>query len=852
MRTSTGRRQRRKEKPQSPPGLVTVSQILLAILLLASPMLIGGVHAITAVLIAVVATVGLGLPYFVPRGRATGSLVVSIPTVAMGAMAVVTLMQLMPVPTVIYRVLQPEGYGYLVENYALLGEGMLGSGWHVLSTDPRATVGVALKWVALAAVSALATEVIGDSETRTRCFGVILITGGMVAVAGAVQLISDTELILGVYQAELLPSSISPFVNKNHAAGYYGLIALVGLCFAYDYLRRSPLKATLGFGASVVAMLLAMAHDSDGSNLAMLLGLSVLGGGLLFRSEVFHNKDKRPGVRGMAVGGLLLLSVGAFFLPERFEVTQENTHSVLEEGSAKARLHFIGAALEGSKDFAFVGAGAGSVDRSLAPYLDWEYLGSSAVPTIENEPMEWVFTYGPVVAVLFLIAMGVWIVRLSPALKDPRGRRGKVYALALVVYLLVLSMFHFPFFTLGISVVALVAISASLNTGVEVSRGVKAVFTLGLLAATLGLWGLGETVLAEGVEESLEVENEEGLKKAMWLYPTDGRLLSAVSLKQWRAGEVERALAMARQAYELRPHPQQEYLLARMLVEAGEVEEAAEVYGGLLSEERRQTGLRGRVMNRLYTDLRAPELVAVALREASSEVMRRVVRQIEGDVGGIEAIEVVQALIEVDRGRADERVELIELYRRAEQVELAEMYARSLVNRNLETDEGERPAGLGELLQILSREGRLGEARGLARRALAQGVLTPKLGREVVRWRPAEGPEAMSEEDWTLFEQAVEIGCPSPYETRGIQRLCWEAKAFEMEGQGDVEGAEELLGRVERQYGDPRALANFLARQYRCREMAALVRRLQENAEGRFVGHVERQARGCAEEGWLE
>lgn len=835
----------RDKKDSSPPtGLNDVSSILLAILLVASPLMIGGVHVTTAALLSFLALAGLFGTLLHPRWRATTPQPVSIPTLAMTAMAAITLLQLLPLPTFLYKLLQPQGYALLLENWQAYTTEPLPSSWHHLSTDPHRTLGAALKWLALAAIGALATEVIRDSQGRTRFFGVALIGGAIIFVVGLTQKLMGTDLILGFYQAELAPRSLATFVNTNHAGAYFGLLTLIGLCYAHDKLHRSPLLATLGLGASTFFLLVAIAHDSDGSNLAVLLGFLVLAAGLFFRSKTVQSGERKIQLRRLAIGLLLALLVGAFFLPERFTLNTDVEGSFQLDASAETRLHFMGAALKGSLDYPLLGAGAGSVERSLAPYLDWNRLGFATVPTIESEPLEWVFTYGPLVALGLLAVFLYLLVTLAPSLTHRRGRRGRVYALGLILFLGTLSFFHFPFFTLGISAVALIGINGCLYHGIHASRAVKLGFAAALLLATLSTTLLYKGPLAEGVEETLVLSDQAALEKALFRYPTDGRLLSALSIDRAAQGQQESALALARQAHILRPHPQQELLLARMLALNGEREEAARMYRRLLSEGRRSVGLGNSIRASLPRDLQEPALMALALEESSNDTIRRVLREVSEQRGSLEGINTALELIALDRTRAIGHTELIGLYRRADQVELAEIYARGLINLDLEDAQGQRPAGLAELIEILRHQDRHLEARNIALRAVDYGLLTPELARSLLALRPSGGPQEMDDADRRLFLEALREGCPSPYATRQIQRTCWEARAYALEDSGALDEAQLLLDRLDRQYDDPRPLAVFLARQRRCRDLAALQRR--HGDESRFASQLARRAQECA------
>ena len=823
--------------------------ILLAILLLASPLLIGGVHFLTAAFLTTLAILGLWIHLFSPSPRSqTHSFFLSIPTLAISAMVLFSLIQLLPIPTFLYQILQPGPYQDLLATWPLHAGAPPPSGWHFLSVDPAATASVALKWTALAAISALAAQVIRHRHQRPSWLGITLITAALVALAGLLQHLSSTELILGFYQAEVPARSFSPFVNTNHAASYYGLIALVALCFGYDKFRSSPLLATAGFAAALIALGLATAHGSKGANLAIVLSLATLTLGLLWRSQ--SSRDRLP--PWLSRGLPLLLLIGAlsvFFLPRDWTLSQTDSLSdITTSASAEARLQMISAALEGSLHYPFVGSGAGSVDRAMTRFVDWELFGSHAIPTVENEPVEWILTYGPLIALFTLLVFAFLLFRTGSSLLSSRPRRGSVYAFALLLYLGVISFFHFPFITLGISAVALIVIEACLRPsrdGLHLSLSPlhALLFTSALTLATFGLTLATFTILAPGPEETLKMDDPAALEQALWRYPTDGRLLSAVALQHRIHGDPDTAVALSEEALRLRPHPQQEFLLARAYAHAGKTDRAADLYGRLLQKDRTGTGLNSRIRDRLPGDLPDPDHQARALLPSSDSFLSHYLRWLANQQSPTAAISVAHSLIALDPLRPTPHLELIELYRRADQLELAEIYARSLINRNLVAADGERPAGLLPLLALLRRQNQPDEALMLARRAFDANLATPALARATLEIRPPDGPRSFDETLLPLFEEALHLGCPSPYETRTIQRQCWLARAFLAEVRGDLDQARSLLTRVDRHHSDPRPLARMLARNGLCRDLASLQR---DHRDSSFSSALERSARDCA------
>ena len=819
-----------------------VPSILLAIVIVASPLAIGGVHWTTAAAIATTSLIGLwwALATGGDRDDSTGLVAFSIPTLGFGIMALGCLIQLIPVPSSIYRLLQPAGFEAWTTNAELVFGQAPQTGWHLLSLDPGATAEHGLKWLALSATAALAGQVITDRRRRRIWLGIVLLSGFVVAIAGTIQHISDTDLMLGLYEAELTPRSISAFVSTNHAATYYGLMALVGVAYGLDHLRRSPLHASLGASAAIVYLLLSATHSSRGALLAVAAGLVVFAIGAATRFSPGDDSSRKK-LRLGILGVIAVATAGAFFFPGDWTVADDVPE--LEGTSAEVRIHMTGAALEAAGDHPVVGTGAGSVGRTLAPYIDWTELKGNEIPTIENEPGEWVMTLGPVIA---LIAIGLFLLvvaRTAPHVIRRRGRRGPIAATAFLIFMGIVALFHFPFFTLGISVVAVVCFEACADRHrdpifITSSRRWALVFALGLTVAVAGLSTARITVLSPGAEADLDVSELERVERALHLYPTDGRLMSALSLDAREADE-QRALELARRAYELRPRPQQHLRLARSLAIAGNDREAAETYGELIDQDRHRSHY-GTVANRLQYDIRDPELRALALADASPRDIRRFSRQIRQTEGRFPAIDFALELVELRPDRPTPHLELIELYQDAEQPLLAEVYARNLIGRDLEGPDGERPAGVMVLVELFDAQDRHDEALNLAHRTFDAGRATPELARLLLSMLPSH-PDEVAAHHWTVIEAAVETGCRPPYE-RNERSTCWQSHALVAEANGELERAESLLRRIERHSSDPRQLADFLARHDRCRELAGLERRHEGE---RHHGRVERRLQEC-------
>ncbi len=830
---------RRGGDAQSPAGSMSwhVPSIVLAIVVVASPVAIGGVHAAVAAGVACLSLFGLWFALITGGGRQreTGLVAFSIPAVGFSLMAVACLIQLIPVPTSVYRLLQPAGYEAWLTNWEVVFGEEPQSGLHLMSMDPRATSEHALKWIALAATTSLAGWVITDRHRRRLWLGLVLVGGLVVTAVGFIQNLADTDLFLGFYEAEVGVRGISTFVSTNHAASYFGLLAVIGAAYSLDHLRRSPPKASLAAGATVLFLLLCAFHDSDGALLATALGLAVVAVAAARRFSKSRNKLRRR-IASIAPGLLLLAALAAMLIPTDWMLAEQARG--IEDMSTEVRVHMMKGAATAVPDHAVVGTGAGSTERVISPYLDWHELRGRTIPTIENEPVEWMMTLGPVAGLTALALFALMLARTLPHLWRRRSRKGAVTAAAILVTVGTIAMFHFPFQALGITIVATVALEACLDRRRDrlflwTTPRVAALFLLGLTLAVAGLLTARATVLQPGAETDYQLEEPERVERALHLHPTDGMLMTALSLDA-RDEDEQQALEMARRAFELRPRPQQQVILARSYAIADDPESAAKWYADLIHEDRDHANHHfGLVRDRLRYDLRDADLRAKVMAETTERNITRLTREIVNEEGRFPAIEMHLAIIDLRGDRVLSHLKLIDLYQDVEQELLAEVYARNLVNQNLEGPDGERPAGLEELLDLLDGLGREQEALNMADRAFKAGYATPELARSILSL-VSGNPENVHDDHWRLIESAIDVGCQPPYEG-GERRVCWTRRAVVAEADGDIDNAESLLRRVERAYDDPRPLVNLLSRHRRCRELATLKRAWEgENHHGRI------------------
>ncbi|RAL20510.1 hypothetical protein DL240_17065 [Lujinxingia litoralis] len=806
----------------SRPVWLKVSTILIAILLLASPMLIGGVHALSALVLVLLALVAAVIS---DRGRGvrpTSIRLLSIPAAVFGLFGVTALVQALPLPAGLVGLLSPNSARAL----ELTWEAAYGSspqvGFRSLSLDARASTAHALKWFALCAAALAASNLGRWRGLRRQGIWVAVAAAALVALAGVLQALSGTEKMLGVYQASLSPRAWAPFVSTNHAATYYGLAALMAGGGALVWARRHrPLAAALMVSAAIFGSL-AIAHRSQGALLA--LGAGALAAGAMIAAHATRQRSQpMVGPKMLLVLGVLAaaLTAAALLLPEHLSLAEP-----MGQTSLAVRLHLSKAALSAAGDFWLTGAGAGAVSQALPAYLDPHLVGMHSVPTIENEPVEWLFGFGLLVgpAGLLLLAMSIfYLVRSTLRASNPLLG---ALSVGLAAALAMSSVFHFPFFTLGISLPVVMLIELCTSRHGEQEDGYHRRLTprayrlvlAGLGTATLLTAALHWGLYAEDSPESGEPDYQHILAR----YPTDVATLTDLSVEARQAGEYERALALAERALALNPFPQQGLVVARALAANDRHQEAAERWRALYAEP--HLAPASWLESFLLRDLRAPELRARALGRASEMFLAYALDRCAKVDSPQAAAELGLALLGERPTSPAVHLGLTRIYRELKLWELSELWASQLLAQDLREAPQSQQEALRELLQIYHRLERPEEAERLARRALSRGWLGADAARDLMATLPpATDPEDATTPRQALLLRAYEIGCAPPLRPRD-QRICWRNAAAFAEAAGELRRAQMFLERVSRKHHDPRDLGRFLVRQKNCVELATLVR----------------------------
>jgi tetratricopeptide (TPR) repeat protein/O-antigen ligase len=436
LRTSQGSSRRgrsgRRRRIAGSVGLTDAGIALCVAVVVAAPLLAGGVHR--GSMIGLMATAAAGLVVVLAglamQGRAL--------RVGLGALVplvfiAVPLLQSVPLPMGIRHLFDPVGTDLLRDNRVVPP-----LAWP-LSLDPPST----RIYVGRAAAALMAFMIayhLGSGQSRRHLMARAIGLAGVAAVAiGLGHHILGITKLYGAFTAPQRSLLAGPFVNPNHTAEFLELCAFV--CLACSFQRPTALNRIGWLVGTVLCAGGAAATLSRGGVLGLSMGVLVFVFLGYFASEAGAAGRRRA---ALAWGGLLLglVILGAGALGAGQLVDRFKTDAV----SSDIRLQLWRQGLHVFAAHPF-GIGRGAFDRVFPIYRSIRVAFPLRFAFVENEPLQLLIDCGWFFLLLITAAMvlAAWQI-------FRRGRRDKIEA-ALVAGLfavLVHGTVDFGLETLGI------------------------------------------------------------------------------------------------------------------------------------------------------------------------------------------------------------------------------------------------------------------------------------------------------------------------------------------------------------------------------------------------------------------
>jgi tetratricopeptide (TPR) repeat protein len=477
--------------------------------LIGLPLALGGAHPETNIAFACCALVALGITLY--RGRLEWH---PAPTAWLGLALLTILVQWLPLPDGLLRVLAPEASQIWKYSQAA---------GHI-TTDLAATSHELFKFCGYFVASWLTLSIF---DSKQSLFQTIAISGLILGLLGLVHLAFGWTDPYGTI-ARRPQLFTTPFINPNHGAGFLGLTSLlaVGLGITHKTKQRAFYLATAALCGGGVLLTL-----SRGATLAYLSTL----GGLMIVLALRAKITRHPQWISMgAMAGSLAVAILLGYRPivhELWTLSETNAFSKMTLwGDAPTLLDASGPMGVGRGAF----TGMFFRHKTIAAELTFSHL--------ENEWLQTLVDFGPYCgAILLLAVVAMWLSALLSA-KDPLDLAG-------VAALLFLGIHNLADFNLEVSAIALPAVMILTRLCPVAGRRsfqVPRKFHMGawLISAAL-IAGLAPLALQESVDDEAK-RMQQILKNGA---PWSDRMVDAEPVLARHMGHFFLPLLIAKQAF---------------------------------------------------------------------------------------------------------------------------------------------------------------------------------------------------------------------------------------------------------------------------------------------------------------
>lgn len=835
-----------------------IYRIVFGMALLAAPLAVGGVHTEVVIGLAVLCAVALGLQYtHFRREYDSRANVFSVPSIAFWGLAVISLLQLIPLPGGLNAVVSPQGHAWFEGGWEAMFGQSAPSRWRATTLDVRETADRALRWLTLGLGAAVASNEARLKKGASRMVWLVVASGAAMIVVGLLQWVTASQQVLFVYEPTAEFVRWGTFVSDNHASLFTGMVALAAFGLAFRHGRKEGMWAAGAALVGILSMVMMLEFDSAGGTAFFFMALGLFVILTAFSRRLNHTVDVSEGARRGLVGlgvvlllaplvlaGLLLWGPSAIREP-----LWAMTVGRWGEGNLSARPELIEAGLRGAADFPLFGAGAGAVERALPAYVDWSAVRPATIPTIENESVQWLFEFGlPAGVAANLLIFGYLGFGLSRFRRRARWR----YAMGISAAALLLmgAQVHFPFLALGISLPAVVLVESCLfpvGSTAEEMTSLEQVRRRGLLklSADLTRWvpyaAFAAAVVAGGVwlaadveVRQLEVPEEPEARRAMFegmvaAIPSDGELYLKAASVAAREEQFERAVERVTFAHRVEPKANMLVAMGQIQAAAGDEEAAADSFRRLVSGAYLDVPPEW-IRRDLTAVIDDPERLADILDEADPEFWRAAARGLRDRIGPATASEFLLEIIDAHPDHPRPYELMILNFLRMRQGMLAEMWARRLIEKSVDDAQGRR-VGWALLLKALRvQKSRRDEARQTAVQALQAAPEDPQVKREIVHLAPTD-PGRADGAFVAAVGRATDGLCDHPAGRRDTE-LCWRGRAWLQERNGRYESARYAYRRLAFRAEQPRSLAAFYVRREKCVQLKNFVAEWSERFEG--------------------
>lgn len=181
-----------------------------------------------------------------------------------------TLLQVIPLPAAVVKLLSPHKYTLTTANAKALGSGA--PAWIPLSYDPAATLLEVAKFAGYIVFAFACLRLAAQRRGRVILCTTVASLGIVVSLIAHLHTLLHATKLYGVYTPTFKPIFLAPLLNANHLAGFLAMTTPV--CLALAVTNRGPARLVWS-GGVVLCAGTALLTESRGGAGALALGLFV-------------------------------------------------------------------------------------------------------------------------------------------------------------------------------------------------------------------------------------------------------------------------------------------------------------------------------------------------------------------------------------------------------------------------------------------------------------------------------------------------------------------------------------------------------------------------------------------------
>lgn len=302
------------------------------------------------------------------------------------------LVQIVPLPSALVSIISPATYRLYDSTAGVIKP----PEWISLSVQKKATVAEFFRFISAAAFYLVAVELLSRKELLKKTVITVIIFSGLLAFLSIMQYLVYNEKIYWFRELTVGGTPFGPFVNRNHYAGFMGMVFPIALSIFLYYKpqvsyssfreklaelfsrRRTNTYVLTGFASILIAVSVFLSL-SRGGIVSLALSITFFGLILLARKT-----GSRRGLVIVVLCVLILLSVSWFGwgpIISRFEKIRNPMENIadLRQVIWKDTISII-------KDFPFFGTGFGTYVNAYTKYRTLP--GENIVDHAHNDYLE--------------------------------------------------------------------------------------------------------------------------------------------------------------------------------------------------------------------------------------------------------------------------------------------------------------------------------------------------------------------------------------------------------------------------------------------------------------------------------